>query len=267
MSERARAGVRVRLLIDALGGRLIEKRRWSTRWTGPACRSSGSASRCSSRRSSPTTACTARSASWTGGSRSPAGSASPRSGAATPATRTSGATPTCGSRARRSTGCSRRSSRTGPRPAGRSTTSDDEFPEQPQTGSSHGAGRPRLGEPRLGRHAVGLPRHARLGAGAAADRHGVLRPRRRLPRHPLRRARRAASRSTCCCPGPHADKRVSPAGQRGVLRPAGRLRRAGLDLPAVDDAREGDDGRRASPRSSGRRTSTGARWTTTRRSC
>ena len=44
MSERARAGVRVRLLIDALGGRLIEKT-WSTRWTRPACRSSGSASR------------------------------------------------------------------------------------------------------------------------------------------------------------------------------------------------------------------------------
>ena len=45
-------------------------------------------------------------------------------------------------------------------------------------------------------------------------------------------------------PGPHADKRVSQLDQRGRLRAAGRLRRDGLDLPAVDDAREGHDRRR-----------------------
>ena len=45
MSDRARAGVRVRLLIDALGGRLIEREPGRARWTGPVCRSSGSASR------------------------------------------------------------------------------------------------------------------------------------------------------------------------------------------------------------------------------
>ena len=119
------------------------------RWTGPASRSSGSASRCSSRRSSPTTGCTARSAWSTAGSASPAASASRRSGAATRATRTSGATPTCGSRGRRSTGCSRRSSRTGPRPAGRSTTTTTSSPCS-RSGARDRADRPRLGQPRAG---------------------------------------------------------------------------------------------------------------------
>ena len=120
---------------------------------------------------------------------------------------------------------------------------DDEFPVQPQDGVVDGAGRARLGQPRLGRHAVGVPRHARVGPRAAADRHGVLRARRRLPRHAVRRARArrrgrpAAARSARRQAGVAAD-------QRGCLRAAGRLRREGLDLPAVDDAREGDDGRR-----------------------
>ena len=120
---------------------------------------------------------------------------------------------------------------------------DDEFPVQPQRGTQHGADRPRLGQPRLGRHAVGVPRDARLGPGAAADRHGVLRAGRRLPRHPLRGARPRRRRRP---PAPRTARRQAgvPADQRGRLRAAGRLRRHGLDLPAVDDAREGDDGRR-----------------------
>ena len=78
---------------------------------------------------------------------------------------------------------------------------DDRVPGAAAGRHVDGADRPRLGQPRLGRHAVGLPRHAQLGAGAAAHRDRLLRPGRRLPRDPVRDAPAAASRSTCCCPG------------------------------------------------------------------
>ena len=201
MGERAQAGVRVRLLIDALGGRLIDKTLVDAMDRGRRAGRVVPQAAASSRRSSPTTGCTARSASSTAGSPSPAASASPRSGAATRATRASGATPTCASRARRSTGCSRRSSRTGPRPAARSTTSDDEFPEQPQRGGSTVQIVRGLGVS-LGWDDMQSAFHVMLGvgAGAAAHRHRLLRAGRRLPRRPSAPRPRAASRSTCCCP-------------------------------------------------------------------
>ena len=45
-------------------------------------------------------------------------------------------------------------------------------------------------------------------------------------------------------PGPHADKRVCQLASEAVYAATGRLRGSRLDLPAVDDAREGDDDRR-----------------------
>jgi phosphatidylserine/phosphatidylglycerophosphate/cardiolipin synthase-like enzyme len=55
---------------------------------------------------------------------------------------------------------------------------------------------------------------------------------------------------------PRAARRQAglPAGQRVALLDAGGGRRAHLGLPAVDAARQGADGGRASPRSSARRT-------------
>ena len=165
--------------------------------------------------------------------------------AATPATRTSGATPTCACEGPAVDGLQSAFIQdwAETRPAS-STTTDDEFPVQPQRGYVDRAGRARLGQPRLGRHAVGVPRDARLGSRAAAHRDGLLRARRRLPRHPVRGTGSAASRSTCCCPARTPTSGCRQLTSEGAVRAAGRLRRARLDVPAVDDAREGHDRRR-----------------------
>ena len=102
---------------------------------------------------------------------------------------------------------------------------DDQFPEQPQAG--HVDVQVVRGSASLGWDDMQSAFHVMLGVGpgAAAHRHGLLRARRRLPRHavrrpgPRRRGRPAAAR-------PHADKRVCQLASEGVLRAAGRLRRA-----------------------------------------
>ena len=76
----------------------------------------------------------------------------------------------------------------------------DSFPQQQQRGHDRGPGRARLGLDRLGRPAVDVPGAAGLGDRAALAGHGVLRARRLLPRPAVRGGATAGSRWTCCCP-------------------------------------------------------------------
>ena len=245
MSERAQAGVRVRLLIDALGGRLIEKRPRRPDGPAPASQVEWFRKPLRSRRSSPTTGCTARSASCDGRSPSPAASASRRSGAATPATR---------------------------RVAG-----------HPPAGRGPGRRRPAVGvHPGLGRDRPAALRRRRRVPRAAAGRHArpcrscagsaslgwddmavgastscSARPQERLRiatayfapdddflRRAVRRGRARASRSTSCCPGRTPTSGSCQLASEAIVRPAARLRGRALDLPAVDAARQGHDRRR-----------------------
>ena len=122
LAERARAGVKVHVLLDWLGSSKIDealdRRDEVGRRRGPdsTTRRTGATSAGS------TTAPTARCWSSTAGSASPAASASPTSGAATPRIPSTGATRTSASRARSSRRCRRCSWTTGSRPPARCCT-------------------------------------------------------------------------------------------------------------------------------------------------
>ena len=216
------------------------------RWRRPACTCAGSG-RCAGCGSGQVNHRTHRKVldRRRGRSRSPAASASPTSGRATPATSTSGATPTSAS--------------TGPAVDGlRAAFLDnwaetdpelfddgvDRFPDQPKPGRVDRAVRARRVGDRLERRRHPVPHAAAVGRAARPDHDRVLRPRRRAHRPALRRGRprRARCRSCCPAPTPTSGSCSSPA-RRRTTRLLDARRRA-LELPAVDAARQGHDGRR-----------------------
>ena len=174
LSERARHGVRVRVLLDAWGAQSIDKPlleqmdaagvhvHWFAR--SRACR-----------RTRRTTGRTARSSSWTRRWPSPEASASPRSGRATRATSGSGATPTSASGAgrrriaggvpRQLGGDRRRPRREDSRPFSRSAAARVH---------DHPSGARRLDE-RMERHLDAVPCPSAAGPGAGPHHDGLLR--------------------------------------------------------------------------------------------
>ena len=253
--ERARAGVRVRVLLDGWGAHPIERDARRCHGGAPACRCGGSG-RC---------ALPAR----PGEPPHPPQGADRRRGdrvhrRGRDRRRVAGRRPRRvrvarhalpGPRARRSTGCARRSSTTGPRPTTSCST-------RPSTASRRSRkpgpsvvqcvrGASEIGLERR-RHAV--PHAAAAGRAAGADHDRLLRARRRDHRASLRRRRSGGARSRSCCPARtptsgscswRARRRTTELLERGVQH---------LELPAVDAARQGHDGRRRSSRTSARPT-------------
>lgn len=119
LAAKARQGVEVRLLVDASGGRRMD-RKLPDLMLAAGCQVRVFHPSVSATSGASTTATTARRSSSTAASATSAATASPRSGPATGRTATTGVTQASASKGRSSTACSRRSARTGSRRPARS---------------------------------------------------------------------------------------------------------------------------------------------------
>ena len=167
LAERARAGVKVHVLLDWVGSNkmdqalLDEMERAGVR--------SSATTRCAGTTSDASTTAPTASCWWsTAGSASPAAWASPTSGRATRRTRTTGATRTSASRARRSRRCRRCSSTTGSRPPARVLHGEDYFP--PLEPARAAAGADVHSSPEGGSESMQLMYLLAIAAASAVDR-------------------------------------------------------------------------------------------------
>ena len=161
-----------------------------------------------------------------GRSASPAASASPTSGAATRRTPTTGATRTSRSRDRWSRRCRPSSWTTGSRPPARCCTAVDYFPPLAPVGERRGAGVQQLAERRQRQHGADVPAVDHRGEADDPPLELVLRPRRARRRDAGRgaQARREAADHHARRAHRHRDRARAPRARAGAScsRPAPR---------------------------------------------
>ena len=118
------------------------------------------------------------------------------------------------------------------------------LPRPAPTGPGRRAVRPRCVRDRLERRRHAVPHAPPGGRGPHPDHHRLLRPRRGADRPPVRRGRPGRRGRASCSPArtPTSGSCSSPA-RRATTRLLD-ARRVDLELPALDAARQGHDGRR-----------------------
>ena len=201
-SERER-GVRVRVLLDALGARTIDhplrRPHGGGRRPGAVVPSAAPPSPDPVQPPDPPQGDDRR----RGGRVHRRRRASPTSGRATPATSTSGATPTSGSGGRPSTGLRAAFLDNWTETDPEIFADDvDRFPDQPKPGIGDRAVRPQRVGARLGRGRHAVPDAAAAGRAARADHHRLLRARPTSSSTGSATPATEGWRSRSCCPGP-----------------------------------------------------------------